>query len=498
MEPGRRRSHRLSARADPRLPQPRRAVLGAARARRAGLRGADELSQARGLPRGLAGRVRRVAAPQAAAAAEVRRAHVRRRLSVVPRVRLSRLEEARLPGHALRVHRLRRCQPQRAVVGAAQGSRRRGLRRAGAQQDAWRPAACARRDRRAVRQAHAGRARGATAAVPAPARPGRAVPRLPLWPRRRRPAHPRARAGLRRRLHRAPREQSLVRATAAHQPQPDLLGDDARAIRAEPEPVPPRNPAMRHVIVLVAALMLGACVTVPTKSELIRPARARAKALEREGQLRPALVEWKVARAIDPDDAEARANEARLTSRTAVAVLPRGDRPAPSQGEQPAPSQGERPTPSQDEPPEVNPLLADVRDAVERKEFATALADLDRYLADNPRDREGTELKKLALYRQGQSALDEKKYDDSYRALTLLARLQPDYQDVARLLPQARRQVIDRHYQEGIRFFREEKLPEAIAEWKVVLDMEPQHVNARRNIEQAERLMKGLEQRRSR
>ncbi len=375
---------------------------------------------------------------------------------------------------------------------------------------------------------------------------------------------------------------------------------------------------MRRAAVLVAALMLGACVTVPTKSELVRPARARAKTLEREGQLRPALLEWKVARAIDPEDAEARANEARLTSRieglvatkvaeargahqrnaplqarrallaalaldpmnttvaellrsigdiefvtytvragdtlaslaeryygdrargeviwetnnlppgkplvagsvlripeipgvpfyapgrtpppsgTAVAVLPRGDRPAPSQGEQPAPSQGERPTPSQDEPPEVNPLLADVRDAVERKEFATALADLDRYLADNPRDREGTELKKLALYRQGQSALDEKKYDDSYRALTLLARLQPDYQDVARLLPQARRQVIDRHYQEGIRFFREEKLPEAIAEWKVVLDMEPQHVNARRNIEQAERLMKGLEQRRSR
>jgi len=367
---------------------------------------------------------------------------------------------------------------------------------------------------------------------------------------------------------------------------------------------------MRRLAVVIAALMLGACVTVPTKGELIGPARARAKALEREGQLRPALLEWKIARAIDPNDAEARANEARLTARietlvaakvaeargaqqrnaplqarrallvalaldpmnttvaellrsigdiefvtytvragdtlaslaeryygdrargeviwetnnlppgkplvagsvlripeipgvpfyapgrtppppsgTAVAVPPRGERPTPSP---------ERPAPPQDEPPEVNPLLADVRDAVERKEFATALADLDRYLAENPRDREGTELKKLALYRQGQSALDEKKYDDSYRALTLLARLQPDYQDVARLLQQARRQVIDRHYQEGIRLFREEKLPEAIAEWKMVLDMEPQHVNARRNLEQAERLQKGLEQRKSR
>ncbi len=152
----------------------------------------------------------------------------------------------------------------------------------------------------------------------------------------------------------------------------------------------------------------------------------------------------------------------------------------------------------QDEPPEVNPLLADVRDALDRKDFASALVDLDRYVAANPRDREGAELKKLALYRQGQTALEERKYDDSYRALTLLAKLQPDYQDVARLLPQARRQVVDRHYQEGIRLFREEKLPEAIAQWKIVLDMEPQNINARRNLDQAERLLKGLEQRKSR
>ena len=158
----------------------------------------------------------------------------------------------------------------------------------------------------------------------------------------------------------------------------------------------------------------------------------------------------------------------------------------------------DRTVPSPDEPPEVNPLLADLRDAVDRKEFTSALADIDRYLAENPRDREGAELKKLALYRQGQVALEEKKYDDSYRALTQLARLQPDYQDVARLLPEARRQVIDRHYQEGIRLFREEKLPEAIAEWKIVLEMDPQNVNARRNLDQAERLVKGLEQRKSR
>jgi tetratricopeptide (TPR) repeat protein len=371
---------------------------------------------------------------------------------------------------------------------------------------------------------------------------------------------------------------------------------------------------MRLAAALGAMLILGGCATVAARPELLAPSRARAKALERDGQLRPALLEWKVARAIDPNDAEARANEARLAARieglvaarvndaraaiqrgaplqarqallsalaldpfnTTAAELLRGigdvefatytvragdtlasvaeryygDRtrgeviwetnrlppgkplvvgavlripeirgvPFYAPGRTPlsaavaAPRAPERatlpsatpspalpvPPPSSDEPPEVNPLLADVRDAVDRKEFASALADLDRFLAENPRDREGAELKKLALYRAGQSAYEDKKYDDSYRSLTLLAKLQPDYQDVATLLAQARRQVIDRHYQEGIRLFREEKLPEAIAEWRLVLEMEPQNANARRNIDQAERLLKGLEQRKSR
>jgi len=356
---------------------------------------------------------------------------------------------------------------------------------------------------------------------------------------------------------------------------------------------------MRVSAALVAALLLGACATVSSKPELAASSHAKARKLEKDGQLRPALLEWKVARAIDANDAEARANEARLTARieglvaakvteargllqrgaplqarrsllSALALDPAnataadmlrevgdiefvtytvragdtlaslaeryyGDRArgeviweannlppgkplvvgavlripeipgvpfyAPGRTPLPAgvPPRGpDKPVSPPDEPPEVNPLLADAREAVEHKEFSAALADLDRFLAQNPGDREGAELKKLALYRLGQTALEEKKYDDSYRALTQLAKLQPDYQDVASLLPQARRQVIDRHYQEGIRLFREEKLPEAIAEWKIVLDMEPQNVNAKRNLEQAERLLKGLEQRKSR
>ena len=159
------------------------------------------------------------------------------------------------------------------------------------------------------------------------------------------------------------------------------------------------------------------------------------------------------------------------------------------------PDRGEAP---REEPPELNPLLADARDALERREYTLALADVDKYLAGSPNNREGLDLKKLGLYRQGKEQLDQKKYDESYRTLTQLAKLEPRYEDVAQLLQQARSRTIEQHYRDGIRLYREEKLREAIQEWQVVLDLDPRHLNARRNIEQAERLLKGLEQRKKR
>src|SRR5262249_14735802 len=76
---------------------------------------------------------------------------------------------------------------------------------------------------------------------------------------------------------------------------------------------------MRSAAALGMVLVLGGCATVPpgrepSRADLVGPTRTRARALERDGQLRPALLEWKVARAIDPNDADARASETRLAA----------------------------------------------------------------------------------------------------------------------------------------------------------------------------------------
>ncbi|HUF92950.1 MAG TPA: LysM peptidoglycan-binding domain-containing protein [Candidatus Limnocylindria bacterium] len=146
--------------------------------------------------------------------------------------------------------------------------------------------------------------------------------------------------------------------------------------------------------------------------------------------------------------------------------------------------------------PEVDPLLVEVKEAVESKNYGEALVAVDQLLASNPRHPEGADLKKSILYSLGKSQLSQKNYAESYKALTQLAKLAPDYEDSAALLRQARTLSVRQHYAEGLRFYREEKLEEAITEWKLVLDIDPRHPSARKNIEQAEAILKRLEQRR--
>jgi tetratricopeptide (TPR) repeat protein len=177
-----------------------------------------------------------------------------------------------------------------------------------------------------------------------------------------------------------------------------------------------------------------------------------------------------------------------------VAALPTPDvpRPGPAPGPTPAPV---GPAPKEEYTPEVNPLLAEAREALERSDYADALGTVDKYLTSKPGDREGLTVKKQALYGQAKSQMEARQYPESIQSLTLLTRLQPDYEDASALLKQARTRLVEQHYTQGVRFYREEKLKEAISEWRVVLEMDPGHANARRNIDQAERLLRGLEQR---
>lgn len=177
-----------------------------------------------------------------------------------------------------------------------------------------------------------------------------------------------------------------------------------------------------------------------------------------------------------------------------VAFRPQGPSREP-RAAAPVPVESAKPEPTEEEEVYVNPLLADAREALERGELSLALADVDKFLGQNPRNAEGAELKRTVLYQQGKVMLDQRKYAESYTALNQLAKLSPNYQDASSLLDRAKSQLVQQHYNQGIRLYREEKLEPAIAEWRTVLQYDPSHEAAKKNIEQAERLLRGLQQR---
>jgi tetratricopeptide (TPR) repeat protein len=352
-----------------------------------------------------------------------------------------------------------------------------------------------------------------------------------------------------------------------------------------------------RLAVLSLAVVGGACAAAPAAPPAVPPPRTeaptsaaalaaeyrrRADALEREGDLRRALDEWRIALTIDPENAQARqrrrALEARMerevadrmrqgrealargahlearrhflaalaldpSSRAAVEALRSdvkevrivlhtvrrgetlsllgeryyGDR---ARGEVIAetnqlppdarlapgatlkipeipgvpfalPELRIQPAP---EPSEVNPLMAEAREALERNDFQSALVDVDRLLASSPAHPEALELKRAILYNLGKAQVRARQWDEAYQALNQLARMGPAYQDAPVLLRQARDRLVQQHYAQGLRLFREEKLDGAIAEWRAVLELDPDHAAARRNLDQAERLLRGLQQ----
>ena len=91
--------------------------------------------------------------------------------------------------------------------------------------------------------------------------------------------------------------------------------------------------------------------------------------------------------------------------------------------------------------------------------------------------------------------MEQNKLLDAYTAVNQLVKASPKDSAATSLLTQVRGRLVQQHYNQGMQLFRDEKLAAAVAEWRTVLQYEPAHDGAKRNIDQAERLLKGLQER---
>jgi tetratricopeptide (TPR) repeat protein len=124
--------------------------------------------------------------------------------------------------------------------------------------------------------------------------------------------------------------------------------------------------------------------------------------------------------------------------------------------------------------------------------WESVLSTTEEILDHDPDNAQAKMLFSNASYNLGKKMLNR---GDVAKAVGLLNRIEPSYEDTGQLLSLAlarMKSLAETHYRDGVKHFINEDLEMAIKDWKKALELNPEHPKARQDIENAERLLDKL------
>ena len=137
----------------------------------------------------------------------------------------------------------------------------------------------------------------------------------------------------------------------------------------------------------------------------------------------------------------------------------------------------------------VNVKLEKARKLLGAAAWSRVINVTEEILKQDPGNDEAKMLFSNASYKLGKILLDHGQAD---KAMDVLSRIEPSYEDTGQLLSVARARMkaqAEALYRDGVKQFVNEDLEKAIKTWKKVLELNPEHVKARQDMENAQRLL---------
>jgi tetratricopeptide (TPR) repeat protein len=136
------------------------------------------------------------------------------------------------------------------------------------------------------------------------------------------------------------------------------------------------------------------------------------------------------------------------------------------------------------------------RSHYEHGRYAAAIKILRREKKSNPSDPEINSLLNKSLCKAGIQYYEDKEYQKAARMLreTRKGKDCPDRDSYLNKARKIMKDMADDYYRRGLVKFREQKLDEAIKNWKKVLEYEPGHRKAKEYIEKSRKIQESLEQ----
>lgn len=138
---------------------------------------------------------------------------------------------------------------------------------------------------------------------------------------------------------------------------------------------------------------------------------------------------------------------------------------------------------------DIKEILGKARDAHQAQNYQETATLTEKVLEYDPANREGRELMNASYYQLGKQHGQENRYNE---ALEAFHRVDPGYKDVRFQLAHNRKKLAQAHYIKGVKYFTEEEIEKAIQAWDSTLALEPNHPQAKKDIENARNLLQKL------
>jgi len=128
----------------------------------------------------------------------------------------------------------------------------------------------------------------------------------------------------------------------------------------------------------------------------------------------------------------------------------------------------------------------------ENGEYQAAIHELSKERAKNPKNAEIIKYLNLSYYNLGVYHYNNRDY---IRALRTFAKVKRGFGHTEPYIKKTRimlKSMADDNYRAGLKFYREQKLNEAIMKWNTVLEIEPDHQKAKEYILKSKKLLEAL------
>lgn len=138
----------------------------------------------------------------------------------------------------------------------------------------------------------------------------------------------------------------------------------------------------------------------------------------------------------------------------------------------------------------IEELLSKATNLYNAKKYHEVVSIAEKVLEQEQKNKAARDLLNASYYQMGMMMNNSQNYEEAIRHFN---RVDSNYKDVKEAKSSAEKRLAEVHYITGVKYFVNDELDKAIKEWEITLMLNPKHAKAKKDIENAQGLLRKLQ-----